>query len=58
MTIKFGSIRITLFKVEKLERYNVEIDQEASRQQANEIKNDPKFADLKARAAAIRSARA
>lgn len=57
MTIKLGSIRITLFKFEKLERYEVKIDHEASRQQANEIKNDPKFAELKAKAAALRAAR-
>lgn len=57
MTIKIWNIRITVFKVEKLERADLSFDQSAAKKQAEEIKNSQQFHDLKARAAAIRSAR-
>ena len=58
MIIKIGSIKITLFKVEKLERLTIEFDEKAAKRQAEELKNSADFAELKARAQAARAARA
>ena len=58
MTISIFGYRVTIFKFEKLEKFSVNIDQQARKQQADQIKNSQQFADLKAKAAAIRAARA
>ena len=58
MTISIFGYRVTIFKFEKLEKFSVNIDQQARKQQADRIRNDAGFADLKAKAAAIRAARA
>ncbi len=57
MTIKLFSFRITLFKVEKLKTANLEFDTEAAKKQAEEIKQSAQFAELKAKAAAMRATR-
>lgn len=58
MTIKIGSFKITLFKVEKLERLTIEFNEKAAKKQADELKNSSEFAELKARAQAARASRA
>lgn len=55
MTIKIGSFQIVLFKVTKLERYNVVVNKEASAQQASEIKQSAYFQELKIKAQALRA---
>ena len=57
MTITILGYRITLFKFERLEHYTVQIDHEAAKRQAAEIKNDPRFTELKRQAALLRAER-
>lgn len=57
MTIKIGSFQIVLFKVTKLERYDVNVNKEASAQQASEIKQSAYFQELKAKAQALRASK-
>lgn len=57
MTIKIGKYQIVLFKVTKLETYKVQIDRDAARRQADEIKSSAEFQALKERAQAARRMR-
>jgi hypothetical protein len=57
MTITIFGHRITLFKIERLERADLSYDRNAARAEAAEIINSQSFQSLKARAAAIRAAR-
>lgn len=57
MKIKLGKYIITIFAVSKLEKCNLDYDQNAAKQQAEQIKQSAQFAELKAKAAAIRAAR-
>lgn len=57
MTIKIGKFQIVLFKITKLETYKVQIDRDAARRQADEIKSSAEFQALKARAQAARRMR-
>jgi len=58
MTITLFGHRITIFQIERLEKYTVNIDRTAAQQQANEIKSNPRFAEIKERAAQLRAERA
>lgn len=57
MTISLFGYRVTIFKFERLEKFTASIDTTTARRDADQIKNSAKFADLKAKAAAIRAAR-
>ena len=57
MTITIAGYRITLFKFERLERFAVQIDQTQRKADAEAIKQSAAFQDIKAKAAALRSAR-
>lgn len=57
MTIKIGNIQIVLFKITKLETYKIQIDRDAARRQADEIKSSAEFQALKERAQAARKMR-
>lgn len=57
MTITLGSLRITLFKIERIERLAVQIDQTQRKAEAEAITNSKYFQSLKAQAAAYRSNR-
>lgn len=58
MTIKIGRYKIVLFQITKLETFKFDVDTAAAKKQADEIKESAQFAELKARAAAARAARA
>lgn len=55
MTITIAGYRITLFKLERLERFTVQID--AEQRKADAIRQSAAFQDIKAKAAALRAAR-
>lgn len=55
MTIHIAGYRITLFKFERLERFTVQIDQNAVAQQADEIKQSQYFQSLQDRVREIRA---
>lgn len=57
MTIKIGKFQIVLFKITKLETYQVKIDRDAARRQADEIKSSAEFQALRERAQAARRMR-
>lgn len=57
MTITLGSLRITLFKIERIERFTVTIDAAAAQQAADEIKQTDYFQTLRQHAALIRAER-
>ncbi len=57
MTITLFGHRITIFQIERLEKYTVKVDRTAAQQQANEIKNNPRFAEIKRQAAQLRAER-
>lgn len=57
MTFSLFGYRVTIFKLEKLEKFTASIDTAGARRDADQIKNSAQFADLKAKAAAIRAAR-
>ncbi len=57
MTITIAGYRITLFKLERLERFTVQIDAEQRKADAEAIKQSAAFQDIKAKAAALRAAR-
>lgn len=56
MTIKLFGFRIEITKVTK--QTGLSVDREQAARDAAAIKNDPKFSEIKARAAALRAARA
>lgn len=56
MTIKIGKFQIVL-KITKLETYKVQIDRDAARRQADEIKSSAEFQALRERAQAARKMR-
>lgn len=57
MTITIAGYRITLFKLERLERFSVQIDAEQRKADAEAIKQSVAFQDIKAKAAAIKAGR-
>lgn len=57
MTITIAGYRITLFKLERLERFSVQIDAEQRKADAEAIKQSASFQDIKAKAAAIKAGR-
>lgn len=57
MTISLFGYRVTIFKLEKLEKFTASIDTTTARRDADQIKNSAQFAELKKQAAAIRAAR-
>ena len=58
MTLTIGSLRITIFKFERIERYTeLKIDREQTKREADAIKNSESFQNIKARAAQIRANR-
>lgn len=57
MTITLFGYRVTIFKLEKLQKFTAHVDTSAARRDADQIKNSAQFADLKAKAAAIRATR-
>ncbi len=58
MTITLFGHRITIFQVEKLEKFTVKVDRDTTKAQAEEIKNNPRFAEIKRQAAQLRAERA
>ncbi len=57
MTITIAGYRITHFKLERLERFTVQIDAEQRQADADAIRQSAAFQDIKAKAAALRAAR-
>ncbi len=58
MTITLFGHRITILHIERLEKYKVQVDRTATKAQAEEIKNNPRFAEIKRQAAQLRAERA
>ena len=58
MTLTIFNLRITIFKLERIERYTeFKIDREQTKREADTIKNSESFQNIKARAAQIRANR-
>ena len=55
MTLTLGSIRITLFRIERIERFTVTIDTAAAQQAADEIKQTDYFQTIKQQAQAYKA---
>lgn len=58
MKIKIGKLQITVFEIVKLETFKVEVNKEASKQEANAIKDTESFKELTEKAKALRALRA